>query len=76
MADVKKNVRTKRKTSVKLELRRQEGSRVNLWVRSDSDGEIKVKMDRRKEEGKGFNELMTVLTTRCLLSPAQPQPMK
>lgn len=38
----------------------------------DRDGE-----ERRDEErGRGFNELMTVLTTRCLLSPAQTQPMK
>lgn len=34
---------------------------------------INDRMDRR---GRGFNELMTVLTTRCLLSPAQTQPMK
>lgn len=41
-------------------------------------------MDRRGEmrmqEGGGvegvFNELMTLLTTRCLLSLAQTQPMK
>ena len=40
-------------------------------------GEIKIEMDRRGEErGRGCNELMTVLTTRCLLSPAQTQPMK
>lgn len=35
-------------------------------VFSSGDGEIKIEMDRRRE--RGFNELMTVLTTRCLLS--------
>lgn len=42
---------------------------MHSWVHSDGDGGIKVKMDRR-EEARGFNELMTVLTTRCLLAAA------
>lgn len=38
---------------------------------------VRDEQERREEERRrGFNELMTVLTTRCLLSPAQTQPMK
>lgn len=51
--------------------------RVGVFVLCDEDGEIKLEMDRKGEMSRGrFNELMTVLTTRCLLSPAQTQPMK
>lgn len=40
-------------------------------VLTGENREIKIKMDRRREARRGFNELMSLLTTRCLVYLAQ-----